>query len=53
MCGYGALTLEPRSLKIISTSKILPNCCGRQRGRRRRAEDEEKRRKGEEIIRTW
>lgn len=21
------LTLEPRSLKIISTSKILPNCC--------------------------
>lgn len=21
------LTFEPRSLKIISTSKILPNCC--------------------------
>lgn len=53
------LTLEPRSLKIISTSKILPNCCREReiernretegedigQGRERRTGDEEKSRR--------
>lgn len=28
------LTLDPRSLKMISTSKIFPNCCEEKRERR-------------------
>lgn len=54
MYGYGALTLEPRSLKIISTSKILPNCC-RGQGGKRRAGGRQREGEGERkaIISTW